>query len=427
MRYFYSNYRKDPKFVEQYNVINDILNDNISAVSDYNKRIAFEVLGPLILGYTCWLHDSVKKSGINKIFFFSREGKLLKKVYDTLYNDTQTHYMYVSRLALSRAFAIETKNFDELYHCFIASSKYVTTLYDFLEIIGLSNYKKEFAERMDCSVKINECDDIIKKVFFNTVMNFGGKYFELQNNSLVKYLVQIGFNGRVAVSDVGWAGSMQFLLYSYVKNVDIDGFYFGVNDLRNLPMIKRHGFWFESFADKSEEWKFRLSLSVIETLLTSTECTLLSYFCDEDESRFEYGENECNAEVVNIINKVHGSVIEFINCLKQKNVFDEYYTFRPDVTLLGYERFALYPDHEMIDFFKTVSFIDGEKMNNILPEHNLMYYIFHPRRMIKEFENNISKIIWMKEVFKIRLPYAYILRWLMNIKETEYAKKLKKV
>ena len=58
--------------------------------------------GILVLGYCRFIHNYVQKNGIEKILFLSRDGNILKKVYDNLYPGNQSEYVYWSRIAAAR-------------------------------------------------------------------------------------------------------------------------------------------------------------------------------------------------------------------------------------------------------------------------------------------------------------------------------------
>lgn len=71
-------------------------------------RAGYTFLGPLLCAYVHWLAERVRERGIQRVYFFSREGQLLheiwKRITPMLYPDGRlppTHYLYVSRLALA--------------------------------------------------------------------------------------------------------------------------------------------------------------------------------------------------------------------------------------------------------------------------------------------------------------------------------------
>lgn len=63
------------------------LNDKSTAF-----KFGFNYFGALTLGYVQWVHKQAIKHRLEKIYFFSREGFLYKKIYDELYTDIPSEY-----------------------------------------------------------------------------------------------------------------------------------------------------------------------------------------------------------------------------------------------------------------------------------------------------------------------------------------------
>ena len=68
---------------------------DIKSYSDYYK-FGFERFGPFLYGYTNWLYKKIVKSGCKKVFFFSRDGYMMKKAFD-IYNSDNTISMCISQ------------------------------------------------------------------------------------------------------------------------------------------------------------------------------------------------------------------------------------------------------------------------------------------------------------------------------------------
>lgn len=62
----------------------------------------FKVGGILALGYCRFIHQQAKQRNSDKILFFSRDGYILKKIYNKLYPDEKTEYVYWSRTAAAK-------------------------------------------------------------------------------------------------------------------------------------------------------------------------------------------------------------------------------------------------------------------------------------------------------------------------------------
>ena len=65
------------------------------------NQAGYEMEGPLLFGFSKWLKSKIDEKEIEKIFFLSRDGKIMKKVYETIFGfDSKVKYMYASRRAL---------------------------------------------------------------------------------------------------------------------------------------------------------------------------------------------------------------------------------------------------------------------------------------------------------------------------------------
>lgn len=64
-----------------YNVLNSFIRNNEPADYDFYQKIGYEVVGPILYGYSKWLNETTKKWGIRKLFFLAREGFLLERAF----------------------------------------------------------------------------------------------------------------------------------------------------------------------------------------------------------------------------------------------------------------------------------------------------------------------------------------------------------
>lgn len=65
-------------------------------------NLGYAALGPMLTGFALWLGRQAKRDNISRLYFLSREGWLLKQVYDALHkssDDVSSVYLYASRRA----------------------------------------------------------------------------------------------------------------------------------------------------------------------------------------------------------------------------------------------------------------------------------------------------------------------------------------
>ena len=79
-------------------------------------KLGYESFGPLLFGFSKWLKENVVKEKIDKIFFLSRDGKIMKRAFDIYDSDheTDSNYFLASRRALQVPKLVEEKNIKDI-------------------------------------------------------------------------------------------------------------------------------------------------------------------------------------------------------------------------------------------------------------------------------------------------------------------------
>ena len=229
------------------NIINSFLNNTRPTSENQYYRFGYEKFGMFLWGYSKWLHESVTKSGIKKIYFFSRDGLIMKKAFDLLFQDVETYYLEVSRRSLR--VPILWMNYD-LEHVLnmISPSKLVplATLFDGVGL-DINNYA-ELIEEYGFNLKTSfDRKQILKDQKLSAMYARLGADIEKVSKEeyelLVEYIKQNNLSGKFAIVDIGWSGGMQRYLSETLDMLKIDhsikGYYIGVADYykRNIEVI----------------------------------------------------------------------------------------------------------------------------------------------------------------------------------------------
>ncbi len=164
--------------------------------------------GFLVLGYCSYIHNYCQNNGTEKILFLSRDGYILKAVYDKLYPNDKTEYVYWSRSAATK---LTVKRFrNELLLRYI---KYKIprkmTLEKILKAMDLAQMQKHLEENnlpMN-TVLSNENYEQIAEVFIKN-WDIVVKKYESSNLAAKQYYSQvIGDSKSAVIVDIGWAAS----------------------------------------------------------------------------------------------------------------------------------------------------------------------------------------------------------------------------
>ncbi|WP_439152515.1 HAD family hydrolase [Winogradskyella sp.] len=199
--------------------------------------------------FTERLYNKCRQKNIKDLFFLSREGQFLKKLFDS-YQDyvclneehkIKTHYLRISRQA-SIQFSlqpIESETFDYLRHY-----HHTLSVNEFLKFFS-------FTETQMSSITVaininanNRIEDFFDSDVFKNLKsdNQFVKYYESHrlsqqeafNEYVNSFKVNIKEDGIFLV-DIGWGGTMQESIYKfYEKNVKVTGFYVGLREIYNI-------------------------------------------------------------------------------------------------------------------------------------------------------------------------------------------------
>lgn len=411
------------------NIINSFLNNTSPIGESKYYRFGYEKFGMFLWGYSKWLHKSVKDSDIKDVYFFSRDGLIMKKAFDALYNDVQTHYLEVSRRSLR--VPILWMNY-ELSHVvnMISPSKLVslTTIFDGVGL-DINNYRsliekygftfettfdrKELLENKNLNSLYSELEADIETV--------SKKEYEL----LVKYIDQNHLSGKFAIVDIGWSGGMQRYLIETLNKLGIDagikGYYIGVADYykRNnevVPDLNLNGYLFDFLHDKNAKDKRSAFVGLFETLFLEQGGSVKNYRVESENVTanrlpYEYLENGKPTFEYRNVRDIQRGALDFI-----KRFGDMDLNVSADTLYEGLSETGLKPKKADIDMFADFRFFDEGETLYLAKSKSIFYYIFHVGNLKRDFLSSRWKIGFMKRLFKISLPYEEMYRAMLKYK-----------
>lgn len=201
-------------------------------------NFGFQYFGPFLFGFTKWLSGRLNEEGLTNVFFFSRDGYMMQKAFELLQPDfPKTKYVYFSRKSLRQSLLWKCDGFRE-------SLRYLT-YENFISVGRLLDYYG-FGEHERASVAEQYGLDLTKDLPWNTLSDneTAQHVYDLLREDIVRksreqydllegYLDAIGMEGKVAIVDIGWIGSMQYALEEFARmsgrDLTVSGFYVGMN------------------------------------------------------------------------------------------------------------------------------------------------------------------------------------------------------
>ena len=403
--------------------------------TDYYKKVGYNNFGPLLLGYSNWILSNLEKNKINNVYFFSRDGYIMKQAFDLVNKNKniKSHYLEVSRRSLKVPVLWMNTELGNVID-FMFTSKTIT-IKSFFETIGLNvkKYKKILTKYALTEESIFECKKVLNNNIFNDMYAEIKKDVEenskIEFSALKAYIDKNNLKGKFAIVDIGWSGSMQRSLettlnYLNIEN-DIFGFYIGVEEGYKKNIVgnkerKMYGYLFD-FKNKTNQYDCRRGfVGLFETLFLENGGSVKKYLLKGNEViveryDYEYIKDGKPTEELLKVKLIQESAINFIkNILQVNNVNFE--NIKSANIFSGLRRIGLNPNKEDIEKFGYFNFLDNGIENKLVSHRSIWYYILHIKNMKSDFLNSRWKVGFLKDTFKIKLPYEKIYNLLQRFK-----------
>lgn len=164
--------------------------------------------GFLTLGYCNYIHNYVKNNSMDKVLFLSRDGYILKAVYDKLFPDDETEYVYWSRSAATKLTVNRFRN-DLLLRYIkykIPRQMNISAILKAMDLLPMQKPLSDNGFTEDTLLTKENYEDIVKVFIDNwdIVIN----RYERSNRAAKQYYKEAIGNAKSAcIVDIGWAAS----------------------------------------------------------------------------------------------------------------------------------------------------------------------------------------------------------------------------
>lgn len=406
-----------------YNILSSFINNHVNAKWDEYEKFGYEVFGPILYSFTSWLHEKIKEDKIEKIYFLARDAKIIMNVYEKRFKEKiPMYYLHASRRAMILSSIDELNSFDDVYNKGKSIFNRITTVKDMFNIFLISDIKYPYGDRYINTLTLQE-----KEILFNIIKKPLEKVCKIQNSYLKKYLTQNDFYGNIAIVDIGWNGTTQYNIEKLAnENTKIFGYYYGIYKSKLFTEYKkmsRSGFLFDDSEGFHYQSAINLSLGIFETMFLSNEKSTIGYKKNNDLIVPIYNSKKDNSNIIEIC-KVQDGARKFVSDIDQSKISNYIYD-KKIVYFENYNFFSTKPTLKNINIFKNIKFTNiNEK--NLINDKSLFYYIFHLKNLYLDFFDSCCKIMFVKDVFKIDMPYFKILERLYIKDKNKKTKGLKK-
>nr|WP_288720994.1 HAD family hydrolase [uncultured Blautia sp.] len=379
-------------------------------------KLGYESFGPLLFGFSKWLKENVVKEKIDKIFFLSRDGKIMKRAFDIYDSDheTDSNYFLASRRALQVPKLVEEKNIKDILGFIYFPSE--LTIESLLRKLGIDDDNivdsvcKKIEKRKDTIIAKKDLDGILGNKIWNEAVYYIKKNAENERKSFIGYLNQEQFSGRVAIVDIGWFGNMQSNIESIIKQdqipANVYGYYVALApDGKHQKHLNMKGYLYDIHHNQKSHKKETLINQVFETIFMADHGSAKRYIEQEGKYSVELLEPDLNdTESINWLNEYQKGALAFVEDYCENGIsYDLPIEF---ITNCAFKQF-LRPCVQDAKKWGSFKFRDGE-ISFIAYAHNLKYYLKNPHQFLKDYKVALWRIGFLKQVFKVNLPYDKI-------------------
>ena len=380
----------------------------------------YEILGPLLFGFTEWLHGYIKKYDPDKIIFLARDGDIIKQFYENRYRRDKAKivYAYASRRGLIVPTLWKNPNIKNIQES-IHFNDHIRIL-DVLERIGIDVADNEtmllkHKEKLDIYIDalnlesnklFNEIfDDVREKIFQNSKKEYV---------CALNYWKNIISNGEnIFVIDIGWNGNLQRALHRIIDDIgdiNIKGFYLGINPkVNNGEEMK--GYMFSKNRFEKNYYSLNHFMPLFETFFMNMSGSLYKYDDSGQGYRlydYEYiNKSGMLIEEISAINKIRLGSLDFLED------FMSYYQklgieFTVNDAISNMFSLGLYPKFYATKLFGNFRFFNSSVEYLACSKDN--------KFNINDFLKSHWKIGYAKRYIHLNLNYYRIINLLKTIK-----------
>lgn len=191
--------------------------------------------GLLILGYCNFIYKTAKEKKADKVFFFARDGYIIKQIFDRLYPDIKTEYIYWSRTAATKLCA-DIFPFDYVRRFVSQKTGRDYTLKEIFSAMELSCTDYSL---MPDEILTNANRKRVEEIIYNNIKSIADSYSAMTDSAKAYFAEKTGGCKNILTVDCGWAGSGSIMLDALLNrkfgmDITVTGLLAGTNTCSQL-------------------------------------------------------------------------------------------------------------------------------------------------------------------------------------------------
>ena len=400
--------------------------NNCAASKTQFGRMGAQTFGPILVGFSIWLKDQLKRDGIRDVYFMSRDGYMLQRAFEILeIPEIKTHYLYCSRRAYTVPLLWKYSSLEDIFHNITFNGEFA--LSTFIIRVGLSPE--------DCVKEAKECGLDMENEFSveaftqntqsrNFYEKIRGKVISNSKNeydALLSYILSLKMKNRIGVVDIGYCGTMQNALEQVIKEANlgiaVKGYYVMVSpqaEIINKKEICALGYLCEK--GRNEQIMMNIPLRIFELMFLAQHGSV-KRFCDTEgyvsPEFYEYEYSIKSDEIKNLIEFQDGAIDfahEYIRSFSSKS-----FPIEPQPVLCNLYRMTKSPVKAEANFWGDFQFVDVTTTLLAKPK-SLLYYLFHWKELLLDYKRTRWKVGFLYRLVGIPLPYSDLLYYARTVK-----------
>lgn len=360
--------------------------DKYSICQNNTKNLGYIILGTCLTDYSIWLRKQVKKNKNDGLYFIARDGKVIKKVYDSLFfnDDIETKYIYGSRKLMRYT---SLPSLSDVYSCIKDLTGKIPRL-ELQENFGWTYFDENLNNKVENYTDLVKAYQSITQCFDYNLVNH--KY---QNNLLLDYLTSNKFFSfkKPAIVEIGYAGTIQNFLQRNLDKKPLTGYYYALFDTSyNRRNNKNIMYGYVSNGENRLNILHSIAHNgfMYETLFCSEEDTIIKLAKMNGEVYAIRNINEKDNVRKNLIRDLHYGAVEYAKDYYEfyKNCF-EYLTEDRELGARMITQFIKKPNSKDVKFFEGVIFESNFSNTSFK-------YVIPPRDMLNIYKKDPSLAVW---------------------------------
>lgn len=404
-----------------YSVMNSFIEASLKTKDSY-ATFGYSCLGPMVLGFCRWMNKKIKEKGIKNVVFFAREGKFIKRAFETYYPDYDfnINYVYVSRKSLAVASILRLNTFKEIRKMLSLRSR--ENVKGFLYNLNMDSDEK-YIDKLK-SKGINLEDSIDTEIFENfindTIEDIRAKARE-NAEIVIQYFKENHMYEKVAIVDIGWSGTMQNAVAKICQDNEIDielhGFYFGVrrqSKKNRYVNSYKYGFLYDALLDDRLEDFCRSMNGLLEICFAADHGTTLGYRISDKKVVPILGPEEMPPLMKKQIEIIQDAAIEFLLDVKGNSILNSK-EYSRDVAFANFARVGGYPKKKDFKIFKDF-IVNNVISTGLIERHSYLEYVVSPKLIKRDLMLSGWKMGYLRQLIKIPVPYFKLFKFIQKYK-----------